>query len=194
MSEVFRMFEKHKAALRRLVRRHLAPETDAEDVLQEAFLRAYAAELERGVEHPKAFLFQVVRNTALGEIRRSEASPIDGSADFDTVTLFSHTTEADASDVMDGRRKLHAFTLGVLQLPPRCRRAFLLRRVDGLSYKQIANRMGISVSAVEKHVAMGLVRCQGFLAEQGYEPSEFGRRGSGADPARDERTRSQDRS
>lgn len=174
MSEVYRMFVKHKAALRSVVRRYLVPGADAEDVLQEAFLRAFAAERKRGVEHPKAFMFQVARNTALGDLRRSERSPIDGTVDFDAVALSSHATETDAADVLEGRRKLQAFTRAVLELPPRCRKAFLLRRIEGLSYKQIANRMGISVSAAEKHVAMGLLRCHDHLTEQGYEPSEFG--------------------
>ncbi|MEE4380974.1 MAG: RNA polymerase sigma factor [Pseudomonadales bacterium] len=175
MSEIFRVFEKHRAALRRVVRRHLGSQGDPDDVLQEAFLRAYGAELKRGVEQPKAFLFQVARNTALGERRRASASPMDGSVDPESDGLSTHAVGADAADVLDGRRKLHAFTMAVLQLPPRCRRAFLLRRMEGLSYKQIANRMGISVSAAEKHVANGLLRCHDYLTERGYEPSEFGR-------------------
>ena len=182
MSEVFRVFEKHRAALRRVVRRHLgAAGEDADDVLQEAFLRAYGAELKRGVEQPKAFLFQVARNTALGARRRASASPIDGSVDPESDALSTQAARADqatatdAAAVLDGRRKLHAFTMAVLQLPPRCRRAFLLRRMEGLSYKQIANRMDISVSAAEKHVATGLLRCHNYLTERGYEPSEFGR-------------------
>lgn len=175
MSEIFRVFEKHRAALRRVVRRHLGSHGDPDDVLQEAFLRAYGAELKRGVEQPKAFLFQVARNTALGELRRASASPMDGSVDPESDGLSTHAVAADAADVLDGRRKLHAFTMAVLQLPPRCRRAFLLRRMEGLSYKQIANRMGISVSAAEKHVAAGLLRCHDYLTERGYEPSEFGR-------------------
>lgn len=175
MSEIFRVFEKHRSALRRVVRRHLGSRGDPDDVLQEAFLRAYGAELKRGVEQPKAFLFQVARNTALGERRRVSASLMDGSVDPEADGLSTQAVAADAADVLDGRRKLHAFTVAVLQLPPRCRRAFLLRRMEGLSYKQIANRMGISVSAAEKHVATGLLKCHDYLMERGYEPSEFGR-------------------
>lgn len=192
VSEVYRMFEKHKAALRRVVGRYLVQGTDAEDILQEAFLRAYAAERKRGVEHPKAFIFQVARNTALGELRRSERSPIDGTVDFDPATLSALATEADASDVLEGRRKLHAFTMAVLQLPPRCRKAFLLRRIEGLSYKQIANRMGISVSAAEKHVAMGLLRCRDYLSRRGYEPSELGPPPGSPDQAQEGKPRSLD--
>ncbi|MEE4362100.1 MAG: RNA polymerase sigma factor [Pseudomonadales bacterium] len=175
MSEIYRVFMKHKPALRRLVRRHLAPGVDAEDVLQEAFVKAYAAELKNVVEHPKPFLFQVARNTALADLRRSQGSPIDGTVDFEATALPTHTTAGDGTEALDSRRKLRAFTMAVVRLPPKCRKAFLLRRMEGLSYKQIANRMGISVSAAEKHVALGLVRCHAFLVEQGYEPDEFGR-------------------
>jgi len=174
MSEIYRVFELHRRALYRVVQRHKPAWADTDDLLQEAFLRAYAAELKRGVEHPKAFLFMVARNTALGELRRAEASPIDRTVDYEETALLTHTHNNDAAEVLDGRRKLYAFTMAVLQLPPRCRKAFLLRRVDGLSFKQIANRMGISVSAAEKHVAMGLLRCHEHLAELGYQPGDYG--------------------
>jgi len=174
MSEIYRVFESHRQALRRVVQRHKPAWADTDDLLQEAFLRAYAAEMKRGVDHPKAFLFTVARNTALGELRSSEASPIDRTVDYEETAVLHHTDDNDATKVLDGRRKLYAFTMAVLQLPPRCRRAFLLRRVDGLSFKQIANRMGISVSAAEKHVAMGLLRCSEHLANLGYQPGDYG--------------------
>lgn len=188
MSGVFRMFEKHKASLLRVIRNHVGAHGDAEDVLQEAFLRAYAAELKRGVEHPKAFLFQVARNTAIGELRRARTSPMDGTVELDAETLPYDTAATDASEVLESRRKLRAFTMAVVKLPPRCRRAFLLRRMDGLSYRQIANRMGISVSAVEKHVAIGLYRCHAYMSEQGYDLSDLGRAGA-PERAQDERGR-----
>lgn len=175
MSEVFRIFEKYRRSLRRVVSRYAGSGVEVDDIMQEAFLRAYAAELKRGVEHPKAFVFKVARNTALGEIRRSANSPIEQTEDFESGVLFQHGTDNDASNVLEGRRKLHAFTQAVMELPPRCRKAFLLRRMEGLTYKQIANRMGISVSAAEKHVAMGLLRCHQYLVASGYDPQEFGR-------------------
>jgi len=185
MSGVFRMFEKHRASLLRVIRNHLGSHGDAEDVLQEAFVRAYAAERKRGVDHPKAFLFQVARNTAIGELRRVRSSPIDGTVDLDADSLSSDTVTTDVSEVLEGRRKLHAFTMAVVRLPPRRRQAFLLRRIEGLSYRQIANRMGISVSAVEKHVAIGLLSCHSYMTEQGYDLADMGRSGA-ADAKRQE--------
>ena len=168
MSEIYRAFTQHKDALRRVIRRHSGPAQDPDELLQESFLRAFAAELKRRVENPKAFLFQVARNTALAELRRWKSGPIDDTADFDESSLLVHRESEDTDEIVNSRRKLRAFTEAVAQLPPKCRQAFLLRRIDGLSFKQIANRMDISVSAAEKHVALGLARCHAFMTQAGY--------------------------
>ncbi|MEM9744175.1 MAG: RNA polymerase sigma factor [Pseudomonadota bacterium] len=174
MSEIFRAFTKHKDALRRVIRRHSGPAQDADELLQESFLRAFSAELKRRVENPKAFLFQIARNTALAELKRSRGGPIDETADFEESTLLVHRESEDTEDIVNSRRKLRVFAEAVAQLPPKCRQAFLLRRVDGLTFKQIANRMDISVSAAEKHVALGLARCHEQMSKKGYGPDELG--------------------
>lgn len=61
-----------------------------------------------------------------------------------------------------------------MTLPPQCRRAFELRKVDGLSYKEIAKRMKLSPSTIEKHVATGLLKCMDTLRRKGYNPADFG--------------------
>lgn len=66
------------------------------------------------------------------------------------------------------------FTHAVAQLPPKCQQVFILRKVEGLSMKDIAIRMDISVSAVEKHVATGLIKCCDFFRAKGYDPAELG--------------------
>ncbi|MEM1434911.1 MAG: RNA polymerase sigma factor [Pseudomonadota bacterium] len=179
MSEIYRVFNQHKDALRRVIRRHSGPGQDPDELLQESFMRAFAAELKRRVENPRAFLFQVARNTALAELRRFKNGPIDETADFSESVLLAEGASDDTAEVVDSRRKLRVFTEAVAQLPPKCRQAFLLRRVDGLSFKQIANRMDISVSAAEKHVALGLTRCHAFMQRAGYSPSEIGARSAG---------------
>jgi RNA polymerase sigma-70 factor (ECF subfamily) len=81
--------------------------------------------------------------------------------------------QIDAAAWLDGRRKLALLAQAVAHLPPQCRKAFLLRRIDGMEYKEIAKQMNISVSCVEKHVANGLLKCNVFLRARGYDPSEF---------------------
>lgn len=142
--------------------------------MQEAFLQSFAAELRTEIRNPKAFVFEVAKNVALADSRKSKRSPTEMLEDFGGADLILDEGQPSAADGLDGRCKLAAFARAVAHLPPKCREAFLLRRIDGLPYKQIANRMNISVSAVEKHVAAGLLKCHSYLLDHGFEPSEFG--------------------
>lgn len=130
--------------------------------------------MRRDIQSPKAFLFQIARNTALEDIRKKKRKFTLQLEDSGGTDILVDESQPSADEWLDGRRKLAMFTRAVAELPPQCRRAFLLRHVDGLQYKQIANRMSITVSSVEKHVALGLVKCNAYLRAQGYEPSEFG--------------------
>lgn len=142
--------------------------------MQEAFLQSFAAELRTDIRNPKAFVFEVAKNVALADYRKSKRSPTERLEDFGGADLILDESQSSAEDDLEGRRKLAVFARAVAHLPPKCREAFLMRRIDGLAYKQIANRLNISVSAVEKHVATGLLKCHSYLLDHGFEPSEFG--------------------
>ncbi len=174
MSEVLRVFLENERAIKRYLKRFCSRAQDIEDFAQESFLRTFAAEMKQEIREPKAYLFQVARNLALGDLRRKKRSPDLETGDSGGMELFLDEGQATTEDWMEGRRKLAFFARAVAELPPKCRKAFMLCRVHGLQYKQIANRMGISVSAVEKHVALGLLRCSAYLREHGYDPSEIG--------------------
>lgn len=176
MSAMLEVFQANEAALRRYLQRHLRPGMDIEDSLQEAFLLAFKAEQAQEIANPRAFLFTVARNVALGELRRAGTSPIDRYESADRLLEIDGKADSsnDSSTIVDGQRKLIVLVQAIQSLPPRCREAFLLRRVDGLSFKSIAEQMAISPSAAEKHVALGLVRCKQALEAAGYSPEEFG--------------------
>ena len=59
----------------------------------------------------------------------------------------------DVQEILAGQQRLQRLMLGLQRLPPRCREVFLLNRSEGLSYIQIADRLDISLSMVEKHIA-----------------------------------------
>lgn len=174
MSKILKAFLENKAAIRRYLRRFSQNQQDVEDILQETFLKGFAAERKRGVTQHKAFLFKIAKHTALAGIRSKDTKTVAPLEDFKSFELLLDENSAAADEWLDGRRKLALLTRAVAELPPQCQKAFLLRRVDGLQYKQIANRMGISVSAVEKHVTAGLLKCYIYLRDHGYEACEFG--------------------
>ena len=69
---------------------------------------------------------------------------------------------------MEGQTKLAVFCEAVASLPPQCRRAFLMRKVHGLSHKEISKQLGIAISTVEKHQAIGLKRCSEYMRNKGW--------------------------
>lgn len=174
MSIIMKVFQENEIALKRFIKRFTSASHNVDDFAQETFLKGFAAELRMQIKEPKAFLFKIAKNVALTEVRKDSRSPRGYLKDVDDISQILDEDQATAEDWLDGRKKLILFSKAVAQLTPRCREAFLMRRIDNLQYKQIANRMDISVSAVEKHVTTGLLRCNKYLREQGYKPSEFG--------------------
>ena len=168
MSRVLHAYIEHEAALRRFLGRFLSRAQDIEDVSQEAFLKAFAAEATHPVLAPKAFLFRIAKNLALNERARfvnSKTGPFEGGDDG-AAKLPSDAPTAE--DQTMAREKLALFCEAISSLPPQCRQVFLLRKVQGYSQKEIARRTGVSVSTVEKHIALGLVRCGAYLERHGY--------------------------
>lgn len=174
MSDILKTFVENERAIKRFLARFSSAPQKVDDYAQETFLKGFAAEMRTPIEQPKAFLFKVAKNVVLTDVRKNSRSATGHLQDTDDMAQVLDETQGTVEEWLDGRRKLTMFAKAVAQLTPQCRKAFLMRRVDGLQYKQIANRMDISVSAVEKHVANGLVKCNKYLREQGYEPSEFG--------------------
>ena len=75
---------------------------------------------------------------------------------------------------MDGQRKLLVFSEALASLSPELRRAFVMKRVDGLKFDQIATRLNVSKSTVEKRVAKAMALCEDYIRSKGIEPVEVG--------------------
>lgn len=150
-------------AIKRFVSRFVFRQQDIEDVTQEAFLKAYNAELEKEIEHPKAYLFQIARNVALEGLRKKSSQIADHIVDFDenSITGYESTVEV----AMETQEYLGAFCEAAAQLTPKCRRVFLMRKVYGFSYQEITERLGISLSTAEKHMRNGMLQTSAFMRE-----------------------------
>ena len=167
MSEILRAFLVHERALKRFLGRFFTTAQDVDDLAQETFLRAFAADAAEPIIASKAFLFRVARNLALNEKARmwnSTTVRLEDSGAPDVID-----DDVGAEERLDSRRKLALFAEAVSALPPQRRRVFLLRKIHGRSYRDIAIQLGISESTVEKHVAAGLVSCSKYLSRYGYQ-------------------------
>lgn len=137
--------------LRRFVRGRVATREDAEDVIQEAYLRVLRYSADHAVESQERLLFSAAKNLAV-DSRRRRFVRTRTATDYAVLEACAQTWP-DAHEVVYASQRLNKVETAVAQLPPRCREVFLIHRLDGLSYSQIAVQLGISVSAVEKHMA-----------------------------------------
>jgi RNA polymerase sigma factor (sigma-70 family) len=157
----------HQGALKRFIARFFSRTQDIEDIAQETYLRAFDAEQSGAqVRFPKAFLFRIAKNAALNELARKSRLLTDYIEDLSTPDVIEKG--ASAEEQVMAQEKLAMFCRAVASLPTQCRKAFLMRKVYGLSHKDIAEQLGISTSTVEKHIAGGLLRCSAYLREGGY--------------------------
>lgn len=170
-SAVSAAFVEHESFLKRFLARFLSRPQDIEDVVQDTYLKARCAEESQVISSPKAFLFRIARNEALKELRKKSRRITDYIDDLDSVEMMN--SEASAEEEVIAKQRLGTFCQSVLEMTPRCRRVFLMCKVYGLSYKEIAAQLGISVSGVEKHVARGLAICAAYTDRMDQPVSRY---------------------
>jgi RNA polymerase sigma factor (sigma-70 family) len=163
LSTILKAYLENEVALKRYLRRFIRSREAADDLAQEAFLRAFAAESGRMIEAPKAFLFKVAKNLALNELARQSTAAMEPLGDFEGQEVLEDSSQAAVDDVVDSRERIRLLARAVAALPPQCAKVFILRKMQGLSQKEIAVRLNISVRTVENHVAVGLSRCRVFM-------------------------------
>jgi len=144
----------HEPMLRAWLRSRFSDLEGIDDVLQEAFLRVLQARSTAEIASPKAYLFAAARNLALGAARRKERRGEISLADLDEAGVLDD--EADVSESVARAEELEMLTCGIQSLPTRCRQILTLRKIYGLSQKQVAEELGISVHTVETQGAIGL--------------------------------------
>jgi RNA polymerase sigma factor (sigma-70 family) len=144
----------HEAAVRAWLRRWTGRNQEIDDVIQEAYCRLAALDDVTHVGSGRAYLFQTTRNIVLEQVRRSKIVRIDNVTD---VSLSSIADEAPSMDrVVAGASELQRVQQLIERLPAKCRQVFVLRRIHGVSQREIARMFGVSESAVEKQAVRGL--------------------------------------
>jgi len=154
-------FVQNNGAIKRFLRRFFSNQQDIEDIVQEAYLRAFAAEKKKEIEQPKAFLFRIAKNVALTELSRKSRQITDYLEDSAPSVVIEMV--ASAGEEAEAQEQLGLYCEAVAALPSKCREVFLLRKVHGLAHKEIARRMSLSVSSVEKYLRQGVLACQVFI-------------------------------
>lgn len=174
MSRIYRAFLANERGLRRLFARYFPRAEDIEELVQETFVKCFAAEMKTRIHDPKFFLFRAAKNLAISERRKKFWTTTDYIEDSGGSDVFMDERELSAEARLDGKRKLAVLAKALASLPPDVRRAFLMRRMEGLGMTQIATRLNVSVKTVHNRIASALAQCDAYLCAQGYDPMEFG--------------------
>ena len=151
----------YSLSLARYFQRKLRGTDDVDDLVQEVFLRLIKRGQVGELEHIGAYLFQTASSVLNDHLRSRRSRRMDQHESFDSEVHAGADFAVDR--VMEGQERLRHATAALLELPERTRNVFVLRRIEGMRYADIATRLGISVSAVEKHVQRAVVHLMARL-------------------------------
>jgi RNA polymerase sigma factor (sigma-70 family) len=172
ISSVSSAFMENNAFLKNFLKRFFSRAEDIEDVAQEAYLKAYHAEQESGVDQPKAYLFRVAKNIALNELnRKSHQMTVYIEDRLASIPLDG---KDNPEDELEAKQSVRLYYEAVEALPKKCRRVFLLRKVNGMRHQDIADHLGITISAVEKHLRNGTKSCRAYINRANQTGGESG--------------------
>jgi RNA polymerase sigma-70 factor (ECF subfamily) len=144
----------HEPELRRWLVRRLPGGMDADDVVQEVYARLAELDDPTRIQVPRAYLYAAARSVVLQQLRRERIVAFETIAEFDRFGAASAEFEPERRALAgDELRRTAAL---IESLPDKCRQAFVLRKIHGLSQREIATRMRISENTVEKHIVKGL--------------------------------------
>lgn len=167
-SRVLAAFQSCKDGLVRSIMKMSVEQQDVDDILQETFIRALRSDAKQEINSPKGYLFVVSRNLVLKKLMQQSK---EMHTELDEALLeddIDNTVEKELYQKL----KFERFSKVLSSLPEKHRRAILLRKLYCLSHKEIAKKMDVSVSSVEKYIATGLRQCKQSLCAQGYEVNE----------------------
>lgn len=148
------LYRDRAGALQRRIRAQVGSSEEASDIVQEAFSRLLGARSGPSVRNPGAFLNRIVRNLLIDRSRRAAVQPHHVALEPDTEI----SVPPDQGQALELKQMRQRYRDIVASLPPRTREVFLLHRIEELGYREIAERLDISIRTVEWHIAQAIYR------------------------------------
>lgn len=149
---------RHRDMLRAYFLSRLRCPQEADDHVQEVYSRVIAATAPRtGIANWQGFLLRAAANLLTDRFRRDQARASGQHVPLDDGTDAGSEDVATPERVVAARQQLAHIQVALDELDPVCRQAFLLCRVDGLSHRDIAARLGIETASVTRHIERALI-------------------------------------
>lgn len=151
----------HEREIKRYLFKCTHCQSTADDLAHELLLKLHAISNLADVDNIRAYLYRMAANLVNERIRNQARHNhlLEKHAAALLPVQESHTPE----DWLAARQKLEQLEQAVSELPPRCREVFLLRKIEQLNHAEIAQRLGISRSMVEKHLHKAMMHCRDRL-------------------------------
>jgi RNA polymerase sigma-70 factor (ECF subfamily) len=156
---VTRLFREHNEALLRFLALRLRSQQEAKEVAQEAYVRLLKLDQPGAVSFMRAFLFKTAANLAVDRIRHEQTV----RRFAESGALFEEFGTTSPEQAAASAQELRLVEQLIDELPPKCKRAFLLHRVGGLDFSQIAAQMGLRERMVRTYVVRAVMYCRSGL-------------------------------
>ncbi|MGC4097125.1 MAG: sigma-70 family RNA polymerase sigma factor [Nitrospira sp.] len=151
--------------LTRLLTKKLGCRDLAADVVQDTYLRVTRVDQEIAISHPKAFVYRTAINLATDVLRRRRLRSVYEVDAVSTEEIASRAPSAETA--LEAQQQCRLLQEAISTLPTKSRTVFLLHKAEQLSYSEVAIRLNISKSAVEKHMTKALAHCRNYLEQAG---------------------------
>jgi RNA polymerase sigma factor (sigma-70 family) len=159
----------HEVSLRSYLRRRVAGVGDVDDVVQETFLRILRAGRGRQIRSIRGFVFRVAQRLVIDALRsvrrRGIHEPVTENHILDVIQ-----EERGVAEEVSLRQEMELLAEAIDALPRRCREIIILRKLEGLSHREIARRLGLSTETVQVQIGRGMRRCSAYLRARGVGP------------------------
>lgn len=158
-----------ETALMQFLRRGWRNSNDVEDLCHDVFVHIYEA-AKREIPHPaKPFAFAVARNLLIDRIRRENIVAIEAVADMETLGITVDEPGPDRTAI--ARQELRRLQAALNRLPDKWRETVVMRKIEGLSRPQIAERLGVAEPTVSQYLAQGMAALADFFSN---DPTDTG--------------------
>ncbi|MCE2461887.1 MAG: sigma-70 family RNA polymerase sigma factor [Pseudomonadales bacterium] len=151
-----------RPALRRYFGRRARQRADVDDLVQDVLVRLAVRGDCGSIDQPEAYLMRTATNVWRDHLRKKETHAEEGHEEYTEGRLFE---DHGPDDEVVGIQSVAAVLTALDQLPDRTRQVFVLCRVEGIRQKNVAKRLGVSVSAVEKHMIRAIAHLASRLGE-----------------------------
>lgn len=141
-------------ALTRFLRRNWRNPAEVADLRQDLYVRLYDAGRDGLPNQTKPFVFRAARNLLINRALRGQVVSIELVADLEALNVVADTLTPERH--VAAREELRRLRAGLEKLPPRCRQVVELRRIEGLSQREVAARLGVGEDTVEKQMVYGM--------------------------------------